>query len=143
MLDAPQPGQYDRHQGARAGRLDVEPGSDSDTERRDDPDRRRRGEAGDHAAALHDRSRTDETDSGDDLRRQPRGIADARSRVRQADADRHIRQQRGTDANENVRTKPRGLAFDLALQTDRAAKDDGERELEQQVEAKRADELRH
>jgi hypothetical protein len=58
------------------------------------------------------------------------------------DLERDVREQRGANADENVRAQPRGLARDLALQPDRAAEDDGERELEKQVDAERGDKLR-
>jgi hypothetical protein len=47
-----------------------------------------------------------------------------------------MREERGADADENVRAKARGLSGDLALEADRAAEDGGNEELDEQVEAR-------
>src|SRR3954471_9026502 len=84
---------------------------------------------------MQDRACAEEADPGHDLRRDPCGVtiwpafgseADLR------DADREMREQRGAEADENIRTEPRRLACDLTLEADRAAENGGEQQLEQQ-----------
>jgi hypothetical protein len=55
--------------------------------------------------------------------------------------DGDVGQQRCADADEDVGTEAGRLSRDLALESDRAAEDDGERELEEKIDAERRDEL--
>ena len=68
------------------------------------------------------------------------GIADARARP-QADARGDVHQQRGADADEDVRAQARRLAGDLALEPDDAAEEHGEGELDEEVDAQHARDL--
>src|SRR3954463_2004963 len=54
VLDTTQPGENDGDERARAGGGDVVPGADRDSDGGDHPDRRRRCQPRNHAAALHD-----------------------------------------------------------------------------------------
>src|SRR5512146_1151149 len=138
VLEPTEPREDERHEDARAHRFDVESRADRDTERRHHPDGGGRGEPGDHTAALHDRPRADEADARDDLRSQSSRVTDARRSVDHAYTYRHVGEQRGANADEDVRPQSRRFGLDLALEPDRATEDDGEREFREEVEAEDA-----
>jgi hypothetical protein len=88
---------------------------------------------------MQDRAGAKETDPGDDLRGNTGGVAIRSSVGREADlrdVNREVREERGADADENVRTEAGGLSGDLTLETNRAAKDRGDEQLDEQVEAR-------
>jgi hypothetical protein len=51
-------------------------------------------------------------------------------------------EQRGTHANEDVRSQPGGFRLKLSLEADRAPEDNGERELAEHLELKDLNHLR-
>ena len=77
----------------------------------------------------------EEADAGNDLSRNARGIAvgsPVRGEADLADGDGEVREERRTDADKYVRTEAGGLAGDLAFESDGAAKQRREEQLEQQ-----------
>jgi hypothetical protein len=107
-----------------------------------DPHDRGRRQAAHRVAAYEDQAATDEADAGHDLRGQPRRVPDPLAVFENSNVDGHVREQRCAHANENVGTESGRLSLDLPLEADDPAKHDRKTELEQQVEAERADQLR-
>ena len=64
----------------------------------------------------------EEADAGDDLRRDARRVADAMA-VDEPDAGGDVHEQRGADADQDVRAQAGGLARELALEADDAAEE--------------------
>jgi hypothetical protein len=88
--------------------------------------------------SMEDRAGAKEADAGNDLRGDARRVTIGTSIGRETDlrdVNREMREERGADADENVRTKAGRLPGDLALEADRAAEERGEEELEEQLEA--------
>jgi hypothetical protein len=88
---------------------------------------------------VQDRAGAEETDPRDDLRGDTSGVAVGSSVGRETDlrdVNREVREERGADADENVRTEAGGLSGNLTLEANRAAKDGGDEELDEQIEAR-------
>src|SRR5438094_2632824 len=86
---------------------------------------------------MENRAGPEEANAGDDLRGDARRIAvwaAVGGETDLRDVDGQMGEERGTEADENIRTQPRGFAGDLALEADGAAEQRGEHQLEQQYE---------
>jgi hypothetical protein len=90
---------------------------------------------------LHDRARAEEADAGDDLRRDARRIADALT-VHNADPRRDVHEQRRADTDQNVGAEAGRLARQLSLEADDPAEQDGEQQLDQEIDAQDARDLK-
>ena len=80
-----------------------------------DPHRRRRRQSLDAAVGPHDRAGAEKANAGDDLRRDATGIAE-----RPRHLDRHEREQRRADGDEDVGPQPGILLPQLTLEAQRS-----------------------
>jgi hypothetical protein len=133
VLEGAESREDERHERPRSRRFDVLPRANRDADRGYDPDRRRRCQPGDRSARLHDSPRADETDSGDDLRRQAGWVSDPLRDGR--DVNRDVREESGAHADQNVRPQARWFSGDLALEPDCAAEEYGKRELSEEIDS--------
>jgi hypothetical protein len=70
-----------------------------------------------------------------------RRVANPCAGVGAPDAHGDVGEQRSADADENVRAQAGRFPRDLTLEPDRAAEDDGESELEEEIQAQRVRQL--
>jgi hypothetical protein len=89
---------------------------------------------------MKDCSGAEEANAGHDLRGDARRVAigaSVGSKANPRDIDRQLCEQRRANADEDIRTQPGRLAGELALDTDRAAKQRGEQKLGEDAESQR------
>src|SRR5450759_4453658 len=142
VLQAAESGEHEGDEEARLHSLDVESSAHRHPDRGDDPDRRRRGEPGDHSPRLHDGAGAEEANPADDLSRDAPRVADPPS-IGDADPYGDVHQQRGADADENIGAQASGFAGQLTLEADDPAEEDSEPELDEEVEAQYAYDFHH
>jgi len=92
---------------------------------------------------VQNRPRTDESDAGDDLTGDARGISTRSSRA--GNRVQHGKGQMGIqdrpDADQNIGAETGGFAAELALEPDRAAQQGGEPDLQHQLQPEHLDDL--
>jgi len=132
LLQRGQPRQHHDDEDGRAHRLDVGLRAEGHADGRHHPDRGRARQAGDRAPRVEDRAGADEAHAGQDLGRDPAGIASLRRHAHGED-----REQGGSDADEDVGAEAGGLSLQLPLEADGAAQQDGEDELDEQLQPQR------
>ena len=124
--------EHEPHEAGGTYRLHIGPRSHRHSDGRDHPDGGGAREARDRPSEVQDGARADEADAGEDLGRDPAGVASARR-----DVPREHGEERGPHADEDVRAETRGLAAKLALEADGPAEDHGEHELKEELQAER------
>ena len=112
----------------RHPRAEIEPRPDGEPDACNDPKRRRRCEARDGQALLHDRTGAEKADAADDLRRKPCGIGVRLALDVVVERLRQEHDETRTERNEHIRPQTCRLVPHLPLIADDAAHDAGEHE---------------